>query len=105
MFITGTKIFYQTEIITMVKIYDESFETNHNQNWLYIPDHPYRILIVGGSESEKTNVLLNLIKHHPPDFDKIYLFIKDPFESKHQLFMNRQEEAGTENFKKSKSIY
>ena len=35
----------------------------HNSNWPYIPDHPYRILIVGGSGSEKTNALLNLINN------------------------------------------
>ena len=29
--------------------------------WSYIPDPPYRILIVGGSGSLKTNALLNLI--------------------------------------------
>ena len=28
-----------------------------------LPDHPYRILIIGGSESGKTNMLLNLIKN------------------------------------------
>ena len=33
----------------------------HNEKWLYIPDHPYRILIIGGSASGKTNTLLNLI--------------------------------------------
>ena len=33
----------------------------HNEKWPYIPDHPYRILIIGGSGSEKTNTLLNLI--------------------------------------------
>ena len=27
----------------------------HNPNWLESPDHPYRILIVVGSGSEKTN--------------------------------------------------
>ena len=32
------------------------------QKWSYIPDHPYKILIVGGSGSGKTNALLNLIK-------------------------------------------
>ena len=32
----------------------------HNPHWLWIPDHPYRILIFGGSKSEKTNALLNL---------------------------------------------
>ena len=30
-------------------------KTEHNKKWLYIPDHPYRILIVGGSGSRKTN--------------------------------------------------
>ena len=30
-------------------------KTEHNKKWLYILDHPYRILIVGGSESGKTN--------------------------------------------------
>ena len=32
----------------------------HNEKWPYISDHPYRILIIGGSASEKTNALLNL---------------------------------------------
>ena len=35
--------------------------TEHNLKWPYIPDHPYRILILGGSGSGKTNALLNLI--------------------------------------------
>ena len=43
--------------------YDESVEINHNLNWPYIPDHPYRILIICGSGSEKTIALLNLIKN------------------------------------------
>ena len=34
---------------------------NHNKKWPYIPDHAYRILIIGGSRSGKTNTLLNLI--------------------------------------------
>ena len=44
-----------------MKNYDQSFEMNHNPNWPYIPDHPYRILIINGSGSEQTNVLLNII--------------------------------------------
>ena len=36
-------------------------KTEHNKNSPYIPDHPYRILVIGGSESGKTNVLFNLI--------------------------------------------
>ena len=35
---------------------------NHNKKWPYIPDHPYRILIIGGSCSGKTNALHNLMK-------------------------------------------
>ena len=51
---------------------------NHNPNWSYIPDHPYRILIVGGSGSGKTNLLLSLVKHQRADIDKIYLCAKNP---------------------------
>ena len=61
-----------------MKCYDQSVEINHNSNWPYIPDHPYRILIFGGSGSGKTNVLLNLIKHQRPDIGKIYLYLKIP---------------------------
>ena len=46
-------------------------EINHNPNWPCNPDNPYRILIIGGSGSGKTNVLLNLIKNQRPDIDKI----------------------------------
>ena len=53
--------------------------TNENIIEPYIPDHPYRILIAGGSESGKTNALLNLINNQP-DIDKIYLYAKDPYE-------------------------
>ena len=42
----------------------------HNEKWSHIPDHPYKILIIGGSGSEETNVLLNLIKEQD-DIDKI----------------------------------
>ena len=48
----------------------------HNEKWPYIPDHPYRILITGGSGSGKTNALLNLINEQH-DIDKTYLYAKD----------------------------
>ena len=44
----------------------------HNPNCLQIPDHPYRILIIGGSVSGKTNLLFNLINEEP-DIDQIHL--------------------------------
>ena len=60
----------------MMKNFDESVKINHNLNWPYIPDNPYRVLTIGVSGSGKTNGLLNLIKHQQPDVDKIYFYIK-----------------------------
>ena len=56
--------------MTNFDIYTNENKRKHNPNWLYIPDYPYRILIIGGSGSGKTNALLNLIDNHP-DIDKI----------------------------------
>ena len=64
--------------------YSNKNKRKHNLNWQYILDHPYRILIIGGSGSGKTNALLNLINNQP-DIDKIYLYAKDPDEDKYQL--------------------
>ena len=57
----------------------------HNPNWPEIPDHPYKILIIGGSGSGKTNSLFNLINQQP-DIDKIYSYTKDPYEAKFSIF-------------------
>ena len=51
----------------------------HNPNWLQILHHPYRILIIGGSGSRKTNALLNLTSHQP-GIDKIYLYATGSYE-------------------------
>ena len=70
---------------------DESVEIKHHPNWPYKPDNSYRIFIIGGSGSGKTNVFLNLIKHQRSDIEKTYSFVKDPFESKYQLFISIRE--------------
>ena len=77
--------------------------TEHNKNWPHIPDHPYRILIILGSGSGKTNVLLNLIESQP-DIDKIYLYPKDPCEAKYQYLINKRESVGINHFNDSKAF-
>ena len=86
-------------MITLAKIN----KTKHNKNWPYTPDHPYRILIIGGSRSGKTNVLLNLIENQP-DIDKIYLYVKDPYEAKYQYLINKREGVGINHFKDPKAF-
>ena len=55
-----------------------------------IPDHPYQILIIGGSGSGKKNTLFNLISNQP-DIDTIYLHSKYPYQTKYQLLINKKE--------------
>ena len=83
---------------------DQSIGINHNLNWPYIPNHPYRILIIGGSGSGETITLLNLIKHPRPDIDKIYQCVKDPLESKYQLLINGREKVGIKKLKNPKAF-
>ena len=78
-------------------------KTKHNFKWPYIPDHPYRILIIGGSGSGKTNALLNLINNQP-DIDKIYLYAKDPYETKYQFLINKRERTGLKHFNDPKAF-
>ena len=56
----------------------------HNEKWPYIPEHPYRILIIGGSGLGKTNAFLNLIKEQN-DIDRIHLYAKNLIEPKYEF--------------------
>ena len=80
-----------------------NFDNYVNENWPYTPDHTCRILIIGGSGSGKTNLLSNLIENQP-DIDKIYLYIKDPYESKNQYLINKREDVGINHFKEPKAF-
>ena len=60
----------------------------HNPNQPQIHDYPYIILICGGSGSGKMNLLFNLINHQP-DIDKIYLYLKHPYEIKYQFLIKK----------------
>ena len=70
-------------MINLDSITNENNQEN-SKKWLYISDHLYRILIIGGSGSRKTNVLLNLIKEQD-DIDKIDLYTKDLSEPKYNF--------------------
>ena len=78
-------------------------KTEHHKNWLYIPHKPYRILIIGGIGSGKTNVLLNLIENQP-DIDKIYLYAKDWYKAKYQYLINKRESVGVNHFNDPKAF-
>ena len=78
-------------------------KTKHYLNWLYIPDYPYRILIIGSSGSRKINALLNLITNQP-DIDKIYLYAKDLYEAKYQFLINERKSAGLKYFNDPKAF-
>ena len=77
--------------------------TEHNQKWSYILDHPYRILIIGGSGSGKTHALLNLI-NSLLDIDKIDLYAKVPYEAKYQFLINKRESTGLKHFNDPKAF-
>ena len=57
----------------------ENNKHHTKKKWSYIPDHPYKILLIGGSGSGKTNVLLNFTKEQDSNnaIDKIFLYAKD----------------------------
>ena len=71
-------------------------DEDHNKKRPYITNHPYRILIIGGSGSGKTNVLLNLIKEQDSYnlIDKTYLHAKDLNEPKYQFLIKKREDVG-----------
>ena len=89
-------------MIDLDNIINENNE-EHNKKWRYIPDHPYRILIIGGSASRKTNTLLNLINEQE-DIDKIYLYTKDFIEPKYEFLIKNRENAGIKHVNNSKAF-
>ena len=83
--------------------YTNENEKERNLNWPYIPDHSYRILIIGGSRTGKTNALLKLINNQQ-GIDKIYLYAKDPYEDKYQYLINKRERVGINHLNDSKAF-
>ena len=82
-------------MINLVSITNKK-NKEHNEKWPYITDHPYRVIITGGSGSGLTNALLNLIKEqdYHDVIDKIYLYARDLSEPKYQFLIKKREDAG-----------
>ena len=69
----------------------------NNKYWPEIPNFPYRLLINAASRTGKTNALLNLLSFQP-DIDKIYLYVKDPYEDKYDYLINKRQKVGIKHF-------
>ena len=65
----------------------------HNEKWPCIPEHPYRIMKIGGSGSGKTNALINLINKQN-NIDKICLYARDLSKPKYEYFIKKREYVG-----------
>ena len=82
----------ELSLLHIKKILTLSNITNENKKklkkWAYIPDHPYRVLIIGGSGSGQRNALLNLICQQD-DIDKVYLYVKDLSEPKYEFLIKK----------------
>ena len=83
---------YITKTINLDSITSEN-NKEHNEKWPNIPDHPYRVLITGGSGSGKTKTLLHLINEQDVT-DKIYWYAKDLNEPKYEFLIKNRENAG-----------
>ena len=83
-------------MINFVGVANEN-KTEHNLKWPYVPDHTYRILIIGGSESGKTI-------NNQPDIDEINLYVKEPYEAKYRYFTNKRGKVGLKHYDDSKAF-
>ena len=84
-------------------ILQKKTKKGHNRSWPEIADHLYRILIVGGPGSGKTNALLNLINDEA-EIDKKNLYPKDSYEPKYQLLINKRESSDLKYLNDSKAF-
>ena len=84
----------------MINLDSITNENNKKQNgkWPYIPDYPYKIIIIGGFGSGKTNALINLINEQN-DIGKIYLYARDLSKPKYEYLIKKREDAGIKNFR------
>ena len=79
-------------MINLDSITKENNNKKHNEKWSYIPDLPYKILIIGGSGSGKRNALINLINEQK-DIDKIYFYARDLSEPMYEYLIKKRKDA------------
>ena len=79
-------------MINLDSITNENNNRKHNEKWSYIPDHPYKILKIGGSGSGKTNALINLI-NEKKNIDKIYFYARDLSEPMYEYLIKKRKDA------------
>ena len=75
----------------------------HNEKWPYMPDHPYRIIRIGGSRSGKSNALFNSINEQN-DIDKVYLYARDLSDPKYEYLIKKREDVGIKHVNNSNAF-
>ena len=75
----------------------------HNEKWRYIPDHPYRVLIICGSRSGEANTLLDLKKEQDV-IKKVYFYSKDLSKPKYEFLIKKREHALIKHLTDSKAF-
>ena len=83
-------------MINLDSITNES-NKEHNEKWPFIPDHLYKILIIGVSGSGKTNAWLNLIRQQD-DIKKNYFYAKDLVEPKYEFLIKKTGRCRNKTF-------
>ena len=66
--------------------------------------HKFLITIKNTNELGKTNAFLNSLISHRAGIDKIYLWVKDSYEAKCQLLINKGESAGLKYYNHLKAF-
>ena len=88
----------------MINLDDITNEKNTIKMAIYSRSPVQSLLIIGGSESRKTNALLNLINEQN-HIDKIFLYVKDLGEPKYEFLRKKVQKCRNNAFKWSKCIY
>ena len=68
-----------------------------------ISDHPFTLLIIEVSGSDKLNSLFNLISKQPY-INKTHLYAKDPHETKYQFLFKKRENKDLKHLNYSKAF-